>query len=154
LGPLEDSGLVARRLGKTQMRVCGAPAYLRRKGTPKTVAALSRHDRLGFALHGRPMPWRLHDGRSVKEIAPTGRIAVNSAEALIDLAVDGAGLVWICDFMAGRAQRAGQLVEVLHDAACEVSPVHAVSLPSRYVLPKVRVFSDFIARELARNAVE
>ncbi len=151
LGQLEDSGLVARRLGKTRMRVCGSPGYLRRKGTPKTVAALSRHELLGYALHGRPMPWRLHDGRSVRELAPTGRIAVNNAEALIDLALEGAGLVWICDFMAESARRSGELVEVLRDAACEVSPVHAVSLPSRHVLPKVRVFAELVTRELARS---
>src|SRR5712664_1437242 len=46
LGALEDSTLVARRLGRTRMRVCGAPAYLKRRGTPRTVDALSRHERL------------------------------------------------------------------------------------------------------------
>lgn len=154
MGALEDSGLVARRLGKTRMRVCAAPAYLRRKGTPKTVAALGRHERLGYSVHGRPMPWRLRDGRVIREVASSGRIAVNNAEALIEIAISGAGLVWICGFMGAEARRAGALVEVLQDAACEVSPVHAVSLPSRHVLPKVRVFSDFVANELARGELD
>ena len=35
LGALQDSGLIARRLGRTRMSVCGAPSYLRRRGTPR-----------------------------------------------------------------------------------------------------------------------
>jgi DNA-binding transcriptional LysR family regulator len=53
LGALEDSTLVARRLGRTRMRVCGAPAYLEAKGRPRSVDALSRHERLGLSLDGR-----------------------------------------------------------------------------------------------------
>ncbi|NUP14313.1 MAG: LysR family transcriptional regulator [Polyangiaceae bacterium] len=154
LGPLDDSGLIARRLGRTKMRVCGAPSYLRRRGTPKTVTALERHERLGYALHGRSMPWRLLDAAKEVDVAPSRRIVVNNAEALIDLAVGGAGLVWVCDFMVAQAQRSGELVEVLASAACVTSPIHAVALPSRSALPKVRVFIDFMAEELAKSGVE
>lgn len=150
LGPLEDSGLIARRLGRTRMRVCGAPSYLRRKGTPRTLAALSRHECIGYVVHGRVVPWQLRDGDGEHEIHPSQRIVVNNAEALIDLAVSGAGLVWICDFMMAQAGRGGQLVEVLADTACAEHPIHVLSLPSRQVLPKVRVFVDFVASELAK----
>jgi DNA-binding transcriptional LysR family regulator len=154
LGPLEDSGLIARRLGRTRMRVCGAPGYLRRRGTPRTVDALLRHECLGLALQGRTIPWRLRDGTKIRELSPGRRIVVNSGEALIDLAVSGAGLAWLCDFMIARARESGQLVEVLGDAACEESPINVLWLQSRHVLPKVRVFVDFVAAELARSGVD
>jgi DNA-binding transcriptional LysR family regulator len=154
LGPLPDSSLIARRLGRTRMRVCGAPSYLRRRGTPRSIEALARHERLGFSLHGSIFPWRLRDGTRVREVPPSRRIVVNSAEALLDLAVGGAGLVWICDFMMARARQAGQLVEVLGDAACEESPIHLLTLPARQVLPKVRVFVEFVAAALARSGVQ
>jgi DNA-binding transcriptional LysR family regulator len=152
LGALESSDLVQRRLGTTRMRVAAAPSYLRRRGTPKTVAALERHERLGFGLHGRAGSWRLRDGDTERLIAPSSRILVDDAETLIDLAVQGAGLVWVCDFMITRAQKAGQLVEVLADAACASSPVSAVTLPTRNAAPKVRVFVDAVAAELGRVA--
>ncbi len=154
LGPLEDSGLIARRLGRTRMLVCGAPSYLRRRGTPRTLAALGRHERLGYSHHGRVVPWRLRDGTDEREVAPGRRVVVNSTEALIDLAVSGAGLAWICDFMMARASNAAQLVEVLGDTACVEGPIHVLSLPSRHVLPKVRVFVDFVAAELAKSGVQ
>ncbi len=154
LGPLPDSSLIARRLGRTRMRVCGAPSYLRRRGTPRSVEALARHECLGFSLRGSVFPWRLRDGARVRELPPSRRIVVNSAEALVDLAVGGAGLVWICDFMVARARQAGQLVEVLGEAACEETPIHVLSLPTRQALPKVRAFVEFVAAELARSGVQ
>ncbi len=153
LGPLSDSGLIARRLGRTGMRVCASPSYLRRHGTPRTLDAVASHERLGFSVHGTAIPWRLRDASGVRTIAPSRRIVVNSADAMIDLAIAGAGLAWMCDFMIEPALRTGQLVEVLAGTACEESPVHAVSLPTRQLLPKVRVFVELVAAELAKRGV-
>ena len=149
LGAVEDSTLLVRRLGRTRMHVCAAPEYLRRKGTPRTLNDLSRHDCLGLFVHGRLVAWRLRDRAKVRELSPSGRIVVNSGEALVDLAVSGAGLAWVCDFMAAHARRSDELVEVLGETACEESPIHVLSLPTRRVLPKVRAFVDFVAAELA-----
>ena len=151
LGTLPDSGLIARRLAWTRMRVCGSPGYLRRKGTPAGVDDLARHERLGFAHAGGVLAWQLREGGKVREVAPGRRIVVNSAEALIDLALAGAGLAWLCDFMVTGAGQRGQLVEVLAAAACDERPIHVVSLPSRQVLPKVRAFVEQLEAELARS---
>jgi DNA-binding transcriptional LysR family regulator len=97
------------------------------------------------------LPWRLHDGDEPRDVVPGHRIVVGSAEALIDLAVAGAGLAWVCDFMMAQAMARGELVEVLADAACDESPVHLVSQPARHVLPKVRVFSDYVAALLGKR---
>ena len=153
LGPLMDSALIARRLGWTRMRVCGAPSYLRRRGTPHTLAALGRHERIGFVVNGRPLPWRLEENGAIREIAPGRRVVTDDAETLVDLAVAGAGLVWVCDFMIARARRSGELVEVLEDSGTERSPLHAVSLPSGHVLPKVRAFLDATAATLAGSGL-
>ncbi len=77
---------------------------------------------------------------------PSQRIVVDSADALVDLAASGAGLAWLCSFMTLRQP----VVEVLRDAACAESAVHVVSLPSRHVLPKVRVFVQLVEAQLAR----
>jgi DNA-binding transcriptional LysR family regulator len=148
LGPLPDSSLLARSLGRTRMRLCGAPSYLRRKGTPRALHDLERHERLGLVHRGRVLPWRLRDGTGTRELAPSGRFVVDSGEALVDLAASGAGLAWLCDFMIAHAQREGQLVEVLPELACAEAPLHALSLPSRHLLPKVKLFGDALKAEL------
>jgi DNA-binding transcriptional LysR family regulator len=75
-------------------------------------------------------------------------MSVNTGDALIDLTVGGLGLAWMCEFMMRP-----ELVEVLADTACECSPIHALSLPTRQMLPKVRLFVDHVAQELARAGV-
>jgi len=148
IGALADSGLVARRVATSRLVVCGAPAYLRRKGRPRSVDDLERHERLAAAWNDRPMAWRLRQGGAVRELAPGRRVVVNGAEALVELAIAGAGLVWACDFMVARALAAGALVEVLPEAACEELPVHVLTLPGRAALPKVRAFVEAVADEL------
>jgi DNA-binding transcriptional LysR family regulator len=49
--------------------------------------------------------------------------------------------------------REGGLVEVLPEMVCESTPIHALSLPTRHKLPKVKVFVDLVASELARQGV-
>jgi DNA-binding transcriptional LysR family regulator len=48
----------------------------------------------------------------------------------------------------------GRLVEVLTETTCVSSPIHAVSLPTRQKLPKVRAFVDLVAAELRKQGVE
>ena len=78
---------------------------------------------------------------------------MNSAEALIDLAVGGAGLAWVCDFMMAGGRRPGSSSRCSAIRVCG-SAIHTLSLQSRNVLPKVRAFVDFVAAELARSGVE
>lgn len=148
VGPVPDSGLVAKRLGRTRMCICAAPSYLERQGTPKSVEDLADHERLAFAPHGRAIPWRLRDGTTEREVEPGARVTVDDAQALIDLAVGGAGLAWVCDFMMAQGRKAGALVEVLEESAFVEQPIHALSLPTRDVLPKVRAFTAFTAKAL------
>lgn len=150
MGALPDSGLVARRLGRTRMCICASPTYLERHGTPRDLAALLRHERLAFAPHGRVLPWRLYDGARVRELEPSPRIAVDDGQTLIDLVVAGVGLAWVCDFMIARGRQRGALLEVLPQSARDELPIHAVSPPTRNVLPKVRAFTAFAEKELAQ----
>ncbi len=152
MGPLPSSGLVARRLGTTVVRVCGSAAYLKRHGTPRTLDALARHERLGYAEHGRVTPWRLRDGDRVCSVVPNSRIVVNTADALIDLAVAGVGLAWMCEFMMKPGH--GKLVEVLASTAFVSAPIQAVTLPTRQKLPKVRAFVELVAAELVAHGVK
>jgi DNA-binding transcriptional LysR family regulator len=134
------------------MRLYAARAYLKRKGTPRTLEALTRHERIELALHGRPLPWRLREHEVVRDLAPSGRVVVNTGDALIDLCAAGLGVAWMCDFM--RQPQSGELCEILSHTACESIPVVALALPTRQTLPKVRHLVDMVAAELAKRGVD
>jgi DNA-binding transcriptional LysR family regulator len=48
IGPLEDSGLIVRKLDDIQLVVCAAPDYLRRRGEPATPEDLVEQDCVAF----------------------------------------------------------------------------------------------------------
>ena len=59
VGPLEDSSMVARRIGMLKRVTCASPDYLARHGEPHEIADLADHHAVNFrSSHGaRAIPW-------------------------------------------------------------------------------------------------
>jgi DNA-binding transcriptional LysR family regulator len=70
-------------------------------------------------------------------------LSVNDGDALKALAVAGAGLAWVFDFMIAPELASGVLVTVLDEFAVDERPIHALYQSPRHVIPRVRVFLDF-----------
>lgn len=146
IGRLEDSSLVARRLAPNRRVLAAAPAYLARHGAPDTPEDLARHDCLVYSYQSEGRAWRLRGPEGLRKVTPSGRLRVNNGDVLQAAAVGGLGVAFLPGFLAGADLRAGRLVRLLpawRDA--EDSAVHAVFPESRNLLPKVRVFVDFLA---------
>src|SRR5690554_4440896 len=52
IGRLADSPLQTRQLGDSCMMICAAPAYLDRRGIPRTLGELAQHNCLSYTLSG------------------------------------------------------------------------------------------------------
>ncbi|MEK8082328.1 LysR substrate-binding domain-containing protein [Pseudomonas sp. XK-1] len=148
IGPLRDSTLHARPLGSSCLRVLASPAYLKTHGTPQSVEELSRHSLLGFtqpdSLNQWPLRYALGDAYSI-----TPRLGASSGETLRQLALAGAGIVCLADFMT-RADRAnGELVQVLLAYTVEVrQPIHAVYYRNTALASRITCFLDYLAGQL------
>ncbi|MBB3228488.1 DNA-binding transcriptional LysR family regulator [Luteibacter sp. Sphag1AF] len=143
-GLLEDSNLVARRLGERRLFVVGSPAYLNASPAPVDLDALDRHTcLLGssshwiFAEHGQPTQ------RPVR-----GRYRAASGQALLDAALRGLGLAQLPDFYVESPLLHGQLVSVLDAYRYEHGAVWLVYPRSRHLSPKVRQLADFLIEGL------
>jgi len=145
IGPLRPANLIARKLGDGEIIVVGAPAYLKRRGTPRAPADLARHAALGYARAGRSDPWRFAAEHGATEIAVNGPFRTNDLEAMRAVVLAGRGLVSVFDFLVADDLVAGRLVRVLAHVPGERWPIHALYPPNRHLLPKVRVFLDFVA---------
>jgi len=148
IGNLPDSTLNARLLGRSRVRVLAAPDYLARHGTPAGVADLARHRLLGFSQPGSLNTWPLmHDGAEGYTITPS--VTASSGETVRHLALAGAGIVSLSDFMTRADQTAGTLVPLLPEAALPwEQPVWAVFYRQGGLAPRVAALVDFLAREL------
>lgn len=148
IGTLRDSTLHAKPLTSFRLRVLASPAYLKKAGRPTTVGDLNAHTLLGFTRPESLNTWPLRhtDGDG---LAITPDIAASSGETLRQLALAGAGIVCLSDFVTAADRVAGDLVQVLMRDTLEVrQPVHAVYYRNTELAPRIRCFVDFLALRL------
>ncbi len=143
LGRLPDSGLVALRVGEVRWITCASPDYLARRGTPETPADLVAHDCLAFEGLQTSRSWSFGSGRDNGPIAIRPRLAVNTADALIEAAGAGLGVARMMSYQAAAAVREGRLASLLHAYEPEAIPVHLVHTGPPLLPLKLRAFLDF-----------
>ncbi|MFN0245302.1 MAG: LysR family transcriptional regulator [Kofleriaceae bacterium] len=146
-GPLQDSSLIAIRLGDAAHRVYGSPEYFKRRKRPRSLSALSDHECLVFSSTISAL-WRFADGRRTAAVKVRGRLAANSMTMLREAAIAGLGLAQLPSMLAADAVAAGSLVEVLDKFAGPPVPLHAVYPDAKFVPPKVRAFVELMKGQL------
>jgi DNA-binding transcriptional LysR family regulator len=154
IGNLGDSTLNARRLGSTRLRLLASPAYLSRHGAPRDVASLARHRLLGFTAPPSLNIWPLaHEGADGYAIEPA--LAASSGETLRHLALAGAGIVCLADFLTRHDIKEGRLVPVLqHDTLPWSQPVWAVFYKQGALAPRVAALVGFLVQRLAGTMLD
>jgi DNA-binding transcriptional LysR family regulator len=146
---LKSSSLIARQIATAHIVLCASPEYLRRHGTPATLADLAKHNFIQYT------------GVSAQELAPgadaggakvrlTGNMIVNHLEAQRVVVLQGAGIAMLGTEVIGDDLAAGRLVPLLVDELPPRElPIHVVYASRRHLSAKVRSFVDFLADRFA-----
>ncbi len=151
LGPLRDSGLVAVKLGEMHRYLCAAPAYLQRRGTPKSFDELSHHDTIDMpSPEGRVRPWTFFRGEEMTRMEMTPRVSVNEALTIHRLVMNGAGLGILTGYICGPEIAAGRLVHLFPEWSIASIEVNLVFPSRRELAPAVRAFVDYM-KEVNRS---
>lgn len=145
LGELEDSSLVARRLGAFPRLTAAAPAYLARRGGPASPRELAAHDCLVHTALSDPGRWSYRDrrGRTLR-VDVSGRLAASSNVVVRDAALAGLGIYLGPRWLVQDALEDGRLEPILETWTVPGFDVHAVYPGGPFVPRKVRVFVDFL----------
>ena len=148
IGPLQDSTVIARGVGRIRHVVVASPALLRRVGTPKHPRELARLPCLRFsATEGGPWAFR-EAGRAFAVGVPQGPLDCNLAAPLLEACAAGLGFVRCLSYQASSLLAAKQLRIVLSDYEIESWPV-SLTYPSARLLPfRTRLFIEAMAEEL------
>ncbi len=149
IGRLEDSSLIARRLGATRMVLVAAPAYLAAHGRPGAPADLRGHRCLHYGHATSAQKWQLSDrGRDVS-VPIDAVFSSNNGDTLRDAALRGNGIARLPTFIVGEDIDAGRLDVVLEAFGPPDLDIHALYAPSRYLAAKTRVFIDVLVERFA-----
>ena len=144
-----DSEIVARQLGTVRNYVCATPAYLDRNGRPQHPRDLANHSCVLSNVARRLGSWPFSE-RDQRFSAPVrGRVSTNSVEAAYQMTMAGFGIGNLPGLLVADALTDGRLESLLEDFRPASSPIYALYPHRTYVAMKVRVFIDFLMRELS-----
>jgi DNA-binding transcriptional LysR family regulator len=153
VGPLPDSGLVARRIGQFPLVTAAAPGYLAQRGVPRTPDDLVGHDLLDItsATTGRPLDWQFQvDGRRLLRPAKAN-LSFEASDGAISAALAGAGIVQNISYALADHVAAGRLVPILRAFRDPGPEMHLVMRRQRAVPARIDRLSAVIG-DAARRA--
>jgi DNA-binding transcriptional LysR family regulator len=151
VGDLHDFSLVAKKVGVVRRVICASPAYLKRRGTPKTPDDLMGHDCITFENTLSAQTWSLNVGKTEKSFPIHSRLIVSTAEAATDAAVAGIGLTRMLDYQIATQLREGTLKLVLESFRSPPKPVHLIYEAGRHLPLKIRTFLDYASPRLKKS---
>lgn len=156
MGKLPDSTLISKRLCDLNRVVVASPDYLKKKTAPQVPEDLKQHNCLMWSGGREHLNrWPFIVDKVYNEIAVKGNIKSSNGLALMNMCYRGVGIMRMAEHVALPAIRNGLIEEVLSDYHIKNdSGIYAVFLPERELIPRIRVFVDFMHSELRNNPWE
>jgi DNA-binding transcriptional LysR family regulator len=151
IGDLPDSSMIAKRVGLIRLMLCASPAYLKRRGVPKTPLDLATHDCVTHGNDSSPHGWEFTSGETTQMIHVASRLTVNLGEAAVAAAVAGAGIARVMSHLVDDFLSSRSLVALLEAYERSPRPVSVVYPSQRQVPLKLRAFLDFAVPRLRKR---
>jgi DNA-binding transcriptional LysR family regulator len=164
-GEEREQNKVAHRLCTMPLVLVASPAYLGRRGTPKTPQDLEAHECVSVSLNGSQRAcWQFsrHGGRakpSKPEVfVPRGHLmVVDELETVVDAALAGLGLTLMAADNIAVALADGTLVQVMANYVITGPDVDQTEIilqhPQRRLMsPATKALVDFFVKRLKQPA--
>ncbi|TCM15700.1 LysR family transcriptional regulator [Novosphingobium sp. PhB165] len=149
IGPLRDTGLKAKKLGRSGMALVASPGYLSERGTPTHPRDLARHTCLQFSFRRAMDTWPFRIDGALVQRPVEGAFLGNSGEVVRLMAVAGGGIARLGRFHVAADLAAGRLVEVLEDYnPGDHEDIHALYVGHQRLASRIRAFLDFLEADL------
>jgi len=142
VGYLNDSNLIARRIGPVHGKLVASPDYIGEHGAPETPDELLTHQ----ALMQGTETWQFMDGDKTISIHPQGRFKADNGTALAAAAVAGLGIAWLPDHLIKGYLDSGALVQVMPRYPVPTGGMFVVRPPGQHPTRKVRVLTELLIK--------
>lgn len=147
VGYLQDSNLVARRVGAVDGKFLASPSYIETHGAPETPEEIASHQ----ALMQGTEAWQFMDGDKVVTIHPQGRYKADNGIALAAAAAAGLGVAWLPDCVTDAYVAAGALVPIMTRYPPPSAGAYVVRPPGQYPSRKVRILTELLIECLGKD---
>jgi len=141
-GELQDSSVVATRIGKSIRYIVAAPEYLKGRKLPAEPADLKLHDCVMLNAKNYETDWDLVNGKRKARLHVSGTISSRDFNSVSRFVYRGHGVGLLPSTYCDEGLANGQLIRLLPKWASPQIPVFAV-YPSRKFLPlRLSVFLE------------
>ncbi|WP_210209371.1 LysR substrate-binding domain-containing protein [Ensifer adhaerens] len=149
IGNLEDSSLIARKIGRTEASIFAAPALIAAHGMSLLPSDLTTYPLIGEQIApGESQTWTLHHAAQdpVKvEFKP--RMCANSVRAISEAIEAGIGIGRLPTVIGRRMVAEGTAIQILPGWAGPGLDISLIHPASRGMLPGVCLLIDTLSRE-------
>ena len=146
VGPVNEPGLVGRRIGESSMMNCASPEYLRQHGTPRTLEELREHFIVHYATD--PVPVFEHfDGAAYQELPMRSLVTVDNFDVYEAACIAGLGIAQLP--RPGRERYMNKLVEILPEFSARPAPITLLHTHGRAVPRRVRAVMSWLIELLS-----
>lgn len=149
LGPLADSSMKLRALGRSRRLLVAAPDYLAARGRPAVPRDLADHEgiRMSNVAGSDSLVLRGPDGE--RHAVPfAGRLRVDHGLAAREALVAGRGIAPAHRWLVDDLLASGRLEVVMADYVPASVPLSMLIVPERVGVARVRLLVDFLAEQI------
>jgi DNA-binding transcriptional LysR family regulator len=144
-GELEDSSVVATRIGKSIRYVVAAPEYLKGRELPAEPMDLKLHDCVMLNARNNETDWDLVYGRKKARIHVSGPISSRDFNSVRTFVFRGHGIGLLPSTYCEEAFANGALIRLLPKWASPQIPVFAVYSNRKFLPLRLKAFLEALA---------
>ncbi len=146
---LQDSSLIARKIGSFRQRLFASPAYLEAFGVPQSPSDINGHRIAGFLLADHLLEWSLNGPEGTDTINVDPALRISNSVVLAKIIASGYGIGSLPSFVSDPAEEAGELVRVLPEHELPPRDIYAVTASRLGMDARVLAFVDHLRRALS-----
>lgn len=140
IGVLTDSALKARKLAQAERLVVASPAYLARRGVPRTPADLLEHDGIIYGQSSGGQEWLFRRGTSETSVYLRTRLKLSAAEGVREAVLAGQGFAIASRWMFTPELKSGEVVSILEEWTLPPIDLWVIYPSGRLTSAKARAF--------------
>jgi DNA-binding transcriptional LysR family regulator len=148
IAELEDSSMIATRVGEVRRVVCASPSLLRRSGTPSHPRELADAPCVHFQGLSIAPVWNFVADRKSLSVAIDGPFASNQAAVAVEACAEGLGFGRFLSYQVESLVQQKKLRVVLEEFEPPPIPIHVVFAHARLMTPRIRAFVDWMKTHL------
>ncbi|MDO8250774.1 MAG: LysR family transcriptional regulator [Rhodoferax sp.] len=133
-------------------RLCAAPDYLLRRGTPLQAVDLIEHDCLVFTTSGSRWEFQSPQGQIGVDVRP--KLKTNDGIAIRQATISGLGISVLPDYLGSSAIEEGKLQEILPQLKLPDIWLKALVPANRIDLPRIRMLLQWLEQRLQAATLE